>query len=192
MRKISLLLLPGALMMAGCAGGPGPASTAASLQQDSTPAGKLASSLVAADAAAADRDPRALAQALARIDGHGAKPLDVASSKLLAQWHRMVDPANPPMRGPALGPGFRSGALPAGKRTAIEQTFLSGRKATIAVSVAGRAGVRLEVRGGRDQSICSEEGARNRCQWIPTFTERHRIELSNPGESTVRYYLVIE
>lgn len=178
---------------AGCATAQSPpAQGAAATDQAATSAGQLASTLAAAETANAEGDARKLARLLARIDALGAQPLDDASSQLVGAWRNTAPGTRAPMRGPALGPGFRSGMLAPGKRAALEQTFLSGRKATIAVAASGGEGVALDVTGRADKTVCSKRGTRTECRWIPTFTERHRIIVSNPNGKPVRYYLVIE
>ena len=65
------------------------------------------------------------------------KPLDEASPEL-ARW-RAAAAQEPPLRGPALGPGYRSGQLPAGRSEQLEQVFLSGKRASVALSAPSGA-----------------------------------------------------
>ena len=95
------------------------------------------------------------------------------------------------MRGRTLGPGFKSGTIRAGGKAVIEQTFLAGKKASIALSAPSGAPLELGVRDGEPRMLCEKRGVKAACSWVPVFTARYRIELGNPGKRSAEYYLVI-
>jgi hypothetical protein len=95
------------------------------------------------------------------------------------------------MRGRSLGPGYRSGQLRAGRSEQLEQVFLSGTRASVALSAPSGARLRLEVQDRSDDAVCGKEGNPNHCQWVPLFTGRYRIRIVNPGATAVRYFLVV-
>lgn len=147
-----------------------------------------------AEAENADRrgDVETLTRSVVMIRNLDAQPLDEAGKAQLAFWEAKLPEGLPPLRGRTLGAGYRSGVLAAGVDTKIEQTFLSGQKAAIAVSAVDGSKIGLHITNGEAQSVCNELAARPSCKWIPIFTQRHVIILSNPGRKKVKFYLVIE
>ncbi|KPF63149.1 hypothetical protein IP79_11080 [Porphyrobacter sp. AAP60] len=160
-----------------------PAGAAASVQ--------LAEALAQADIAAETRNAAGLAQSLATIAALGARPLDASSAAQLAQWQSQ-SPVPPPMRGRTLGPGYRQGVLAAGEGLSLEQSFLSGQKASIALTAPAGSALLLQVTDSSAKPVCTDRAATVSCQWIPIFTQRHTIRLTNPGQQSARFYLVIE
>lgn len=188
-RRIAILGLTAAV--AACATtqtGTDPQFLQARLEQ----ADSLAEYLAVADDAATIGDQQRLALALQRIDARRARPLNDAGEKALEDWRTVAGVQGPPMRGRTLGPGFSSGTLGPGQKTMIEQTFLSGQRASIDVSSVGQAQLTLAVKRRDNSTVCTEHARRNQCNWVPMYTERHSIELRNPGKSKVRYYIVID
>lgn len=152
----------------------------------------LADALAKADLAASTNDTKALARALATIGALGARPLDQTAQAELAQWQSQSPVTVPPLRGRTLGPGFRKGTLTAGADLRIEQTFLSGQKASVALSTPDRARLRLEVIDNAAETICRNVAMAPACEWIPIYTQRHVIQLTNVDRQDTRFYLVIE
>jgi hypothetical protein len=185
--RLALLAAP-ALALAGCVSTSVTRSAqGATLGSD---AERLAVALADADQAFARGHTDRLTAALRSIDALGAKPLEGPAPEL-AQWRAAVDQP-PPMRGRPLGPGYRSGQVSAGGSEQIEQVFLSGKRASVALSMPGRGQLTLEVQDGRETAVCAREGNPSHCQWVPVFTDRYRIRIANPGKAAVRYFLVVE
>lgn len=180
-------------MLASC----GPAATREGLAQpkslsSASSAMRLADALAQADVAGRTGDDATLALPLATIAALGARPLDDAARSALALWQERVPDHGPPMRGRTLGPGYRHGMLNAGGDILIEQTFLSGQKASIALSSPDAAQLRLQVIDGASQPICQHTAVRPSCEWVPMFTQRHQIHVINPGRRKARFYLVVD
>lgn len=152
----------------------------------------LADALARADLAASQGKDSELARPLALIASLAAHPLDAAGEAELAAWQRRSPDQTPPLRGRTLGPGYRHGVLDAGGDLRIEQTFLSGQKASIALSSPTGARLRLEVIDGGAQAVCQHVAERPSCEWVPLYTQRHVIHLINPGKQKARFYLVID
>lgn len=152
----------------------------------------LAAALADADVAAGRGNDGGLAQSLTIIAALDAQPLDPAAKAQLAQWQIQSPNIAPPLRGRTLGPGFRKGTLNAGGDLRIEQTFLSGQKASIALSTPGGSKLRLQVSDGAAKPVCQDVAITPACEWVPIFTQRHVIHLTNLGEQETRFYLVIE
>jgi len=177
--------------LAGCAATTDEAHgvTPIAIAADLSDSERLAIALVDADAAFSSGDNAGLADALRRYDALGGRPLEGDGSEL-ALWRQSIS-QTPPMRGRSLGPGYRSGQLPAGRSEQLEQVFLSGTRASVALSAPSGARLRLEVQDRGDEAVCGKEGNPNHCQWVPLFTGRYRIRIVNPGDRAVRYFLVV-
>jgi hypothetical protein len=182
---LALVALAGCVSTTDCCSQP--ASTTAAPASD---AERLAIALADADSAFQRSDKDRLTEALRRIDALGGTPLD-GNSPELAQWRQAAN-QTPPMRGRPLGPGYRSGQVPPGSSEQIEQVFLSGKRASVALSIPGRGHLTLHVQNGRDEPVCGKEGNASHCQWVPIFTDRYRIRIANPGRTAVRYFLVVQ
>ena len=184
-------IAPIVFAVAGCAASAGPEGAAAgAVVAPASDAERLAVALADADMAYAGRDRERLADALRRVDALGGKPMD-GESPDLAQWRQAVA-QNPPMRGRPLGPGFRSGRLSPGSSELLEQVFLSGKRASVALTAPNNARLTLEVQDRREAEVCGREGNPSHCQWVPLFTDRSRIRIANPGPAAVKYFLVVE
>ncbi len=187
-RAAWLPLLAGLLSVAGCATSGEPLAIAA--EGPASDAERLALALAAADEAFARDDKTQLTAALRRIDALDATPLDENATEL-TQWRQAAD-LTPPTRGRPLGPGFRSGEISPGRSEQLEQVFLSGERASIALSSPSKAQLTLEVHNRREEPVCDARRGSNHCQWVPIFTDRYRIRIVNSGQTAVRYFLVIE
>ena len=158
-----------------------------------TRAEKVALALQAAASAEAAGDAAGIARALQVVEASGAKPLPDATEDPVAAWRATAGELAPPMRGRPLGPGYRSGRVAPGGRDTFAQLFLSGTASVIAISAPTGDRVSLRVRDQKDQPVCQREAAQSgACRWVPLFTQRYTIEVTNPGEEDARYFLVIE
>jgi hypothetical protein len=178
--------------LAGCASVPRVAPLSEVSPAEQTPETRLAAALAAADAAAATGDRPALVRALADIEALGGRPEDRDGEAQLVAWQAKSGTPSIPLRGRTLGPGYRSGTITPGSNMVIAQTFLSGQKASIAVSAVDGKPLGLSVLDGEDKPVCREQAQRASCRWVPLFTQRHTIQVRNPGPREVRYYLVID
>jgi len=180
------------LALSACADTAGPpAPPRAALPVGADASMRLADALAQADLAAEAGDGAGLARSLGAIAALGARPLDPSSVAQLAEWQGR-SPAPPPLRGRALGPGYRQGVLAPGDDLSLEQTFLSGQKASIALTAPSGSALLLQVIDGSAKPVCTDRAATASCRWIPIFTQRHTIRLTNPGRRQARFYLVIE
>jgi hypothetical protein len=188
--RIAALAL--SVLIGACASVPAAAPLTEVAPVATTPQERLAEALAAADRAAEAGDRPALARALADVEALGGRPESPAEEVLLAAWHAQSGTAAIPLRGRTLGRGYRSGTITPGSNMVIAQTFLSGQKASIALSAADGKVLGLSVVDGTDRQVCQEEARRASCSWVPLFTQRHTIQLRNPGPREVRYFLVID
>lgn len=190
------LLLPGlaAALLAGCAHAPGPPLTTADYAAD-MPAQGVVDLLAIADRAARDgaRDAPRLAAALAALDGYGARPAETDGDPVPAWRASLPASAVPPMRGRVLGPAYRKGVLEPGATVRLDQLFDGGRQARVAVATPDEGALGIAVLDGSGKPICpSHLGQRGQCKWVPPYSGRHQIVLSNPGSARSTYYLAID
>jgi len=182
-----------AALLSACATASAPPTSGASTDTALSPAARLALDLAAADAAFAAGETKRLAATLPRIEGRNPRPLDTDAPDPVAAWRAALPGAPPPLRGRALGPGYVRGTLAAGAATRMDQLFLSGQAATIAASSTPQQAMRLRIFDAAGALVCDRAPAHARdCRFTPVFTQRYRIELSNGGAKSARYYLVVD
>ncbi|EJU13034.1 hypothetical protein QUC32_10315 [Novosphingobium resinovorum] len=163
--------------------------------QDQTPeiGERVALALSSAQSAQGRADNEELARALGIIERSGARPLDGWQGvDPVPEWRALVPNEKAPLRGSPLGPGYRTGKAQPGTSDSFEQVFLSGRKASIALSTPGDTPVTLQVLDAERRPVCTIADARRACRWIPLFTQRYVIEVRNGGNRAAEYFLVVE
>lgn len=153
---------------------------------------RLLVALNSADSAERTGDEAELLAAVEAIEALGARPGTDADLADLERWRAAVEEQRIPMRGRTLGPAYRSGRLAPGEVMTMEQTFLGGESARVAISSRGEQALGMRVFDGSSKSVCSQVASSASCRWLPLFTQRHRIELENPGRAPVEYYLAFE
>lgn len=163
--------------------------------QDDAPAlgERVALALSSAQTAQTRADSAALAQALGVIERAGARPLDDWKGEdPVPVWRALVHESPSPLRGSPLGPGYRAGKAAPGRSDSFEQVFLSGKKASIALSTPSDTPLSLQVLDADRRPVCSTADARRACRWVPLFTQRYVIEVRNGGNRVAEYFLVVE
>lgn len=196
MRAAAILgLTASTLWLAACSATSAPETiaTAEPLPLATSPALRVAADLAAAQQAETIGDASALAAALSRLRNRGVHALEPEAEASLARWSATsgVDPA--PLRGRALGPGFRRGKVAAGKSGTLEQLFFAGKPAEISLSGENRMRLRLTLRDAKTRVVCNHDPAAGRsCQFTPIFTQRYAIEIANGGQSDATYFLVFD
>jgi hypothetical protein len=171
------------------------ASLALAAQAAPAPAlGEQVAAALSQGARASALDERdGVAKALSVIERSGAHPLpNWNGPDPVPGWRTFVPDETPPMRGSSLGPGYRSGQVLAGRSEKFEQIFLSGQKASIALSTPGSAPLSLRVLDSDANPVCVSRNGRHFCRWVPLFTQRYVIEVRNPGDTVADYFLVVD
>ncbi len=182
-----------ALALAGCAGpeaapqvaAPGPAPGPAHAEQ-------VAEALLLADAAEQRGDAAALTRAALLLERLGPEAQTDDDAETLNRWRASLPADTPPLRGRALGPGYRSAMLMPGAATQLHQTFLGGRRAQIVVRVAQGTAPKLLVRDQSEREVCRADTNPVNCRWMPLYTQRHSIEIVNGGREMSRIYIVFD
>lgn len=131
---------------------------------------------------------RKLAQTLDRLDRTGAHPI-AGSMDAVAAWRatNRLPPADA-WRGRVLGPGYRSGAVAPGADLMLEQLFLGGKPASLALATSNQP-IRMSVTAPDGSSICEGKLA---CNWTPRFTERYRVYIRTLGTKSAGFFLVVD
>jgi hypothetical protein len=168
------------------------AGAAAIAQSDpASRAEMVAAMLVDAERQAATPSRGALATTLARFERLGVHAAPGSGDDAIAEWRTVAgDRQSRPYRGRLLGPAFRRGWIEPGQVMHVEQLFVSGQVATVSVATVPDAPLRLGVSGPGDAAMCRE--ARRNCNWMPLFTQRYTITLTNTGDRRARFYLVVD
>lgn len=152
-----------------------------------------AAALLAASEQATDQKTRA--PLLRRLDGlqvavaQGA----MAEEDTLSQWREQAAATDqrPPFRGRALGPAYRRATIQPGETIRIEQIFYAGERAEIAGQSVGGEPVHLDIRNQRTQQVCTAQlQPAGTCRWLPLFTERFQIDLTNRSKKPASVYIV--
>ena len=189
----NLIFLLAASALAGCSG---PHEPIAQLASDpaltaTDPVISAAALLVGAESAA---DAEARAPMIARLDALGVAALPEVGEDPLADWRReYVAPAGEVFRGRTLGPGYRRAQLAAGQRVVIDQIFYAGERANMAAQTRSGQQVDLHVANAKAQKVCEAQLSPNAsCRWLPIFTERFSITLTNRGTTPASVYLVFD
>lgn len=202
MIRLPLLAL-GAFASVACAAteNPPPPAGTAPVQEQAAPAAPAAptvpgsrAEMVAQLLAGAQADAEAgnatsLTRRLNRLSALGAHPAEEGGDDPVPAWTEAAQHRSVPFRGRALGPAYRRGTLAADGELELTQTFLSGKKAVIAVSSPGGSAPALRVVSASGKTVCERTAP---CRWTPVFTERYAIILQNTSRQARTYYLVVE
>jgi hypothetical protein len=181
------------MLASGCAAPPAvTASAPAPTTAVQDRAERVAEALLMADRAERASDKAGLAMAALRLERLGPKPQTEADAAMMGRWLASLPAGTPPMRGRALGPAYRSGALQPGAVTHLNQTFLGGRSAQIVLRVSRGPTPRLVVRDQSDQQVCEADDDPVKCRWVPLYTQRHSIEIVNAGSGMSEFYIVFD
>ena len=177
-------------MLAACAHAP-PTPAVGTAMSDN-PLADAAALLSASEQAA---DQKARAPYLARLDGLQVAVADGAPAEedTLSQWREQAAETEktPPFRGRALGPAYRRATIQPGETIRIEQIFYAGQRAEIAGQSLGGQPVHLDIRNQRTQAVCSAQlTPAGTCRWLPLFTERFQIDLTNRSKKPASVYIV--
>lgn len=165
---------------------------ASSATMELKPAEQVAEALVAASLAERAADPDGLRSAVLDLQRLRAEPATQPLQARIAAWMDFAAIDDPPMRGRTLGPAMRSGSILPGQSNDLSQTFLSGQKATIVARSSEGNSLQLSVYDNSGGETCTQASARALCAWIPIYTSRYTISVSNPGQTEINYFLVID
>ncbi len=206
MKNRSIVALAGALWFLSACNGratnvaekPSPPQSEPVVAPDATSAvTRTADAIIAGQVAERNADAAGLRAAAGKLDNLGARPDDDQHDDLSESWSRqasVIDPSTPPAvyRGRALGPSYKKGVVSATSRVSINQIFLAGKKASVALVPASSKPVSIEISDGEGRKICSRLTSLKpaNCEWLPLFTERYQIDIRTSESRPVSYYLV--
>lgn len=159
---------------------------------------RTADAIALGEAGERSNDPAALARAAGILDALGAKPTTKSAQEDIARrWIDLAAAQNPgasvPVyRGRALGPAYRNGTVSAGSDVTMEQIFLAGKKASVALVPVSKNILSISVENGAGERLCYRTVSvkPDSCEWLPLFTDRFLIRVKTRVRTPVRYYLV--
>ncbi|MEZ5710201.1 MAG: hypothetical protein R3E02_12525 [Blastomonas sp.] len=154
---------------------------------------------IALDAEPGPQSALELAGAARKLERLSARPLDEDGQDLVAGLRNEAMTRDPalklaPLRGRAIGPGYRQTGLAAGDSDRLEQIFLAGERAKLALSPMGNARLRLKVTDADGKTVCRLTISEKRagCAWTPLFTTRHTITVENISANRAKFFLVVD
>lgn len=154
--------------------------------------------LAVGSAAIGAGDRTRLHRAAIELSASGATPLprgeDVAA-RWLAKAGRLAKSgrgAPAPFRDRALGPGYLSIRLKRDGVWRLDQTFLAGRRARVAVVNAASGSFALQIIDDDRQTVCRASSLHRQCDWVPAYTARFTIEMRNPGPQPGQYFVIMQ
>jgi hypothetical protein len=139
----------------------------------------------------------ALLEAGRYLQATGARPAEPSLPDLGRVWWNegiaRGAEAPPPVRGRPLGPAYRRARIGPGGEATLEQLFLAGQRAEIALMPSRPSPLVLEVSDSDGRTICRRraEDPPAQCSWLPVFTTRHSIVIKNEGRASADYFLVV-
>jgi hypothetical protein len=192
-----------ALLLAACAhsGGSGAAPEKAAVPEASgSLVVRVAAALALGERAEAGSGRAAqLAEASRLLAVAGARPAEAGGADLALHWADVAAERGTKAvlvwRDRALGPAYRRGRVAPHASVSLDQLFLAGRKAEIALMPVGRQGrLVLDVTDDKGGLICRQKASDPpaKCAWLPVYTTRHAIRVSNEGAVPAEYYLVVK
>lgn len=144
--------------------------------------------VVAAVSAGDNPQPAIRRRAGESLAAAGARPV-AGTPDLAAAWGAAGAPV---FRDRALGPAYRIVAVAPGGSARFDQVFLAGQRARIAVVAHGTAPARVAVTDDDGLPQCGAGDPVGRCDWVPLWTTRFRIELHNTGIRSASYTIVVQ
>jgi hypothetical protein len=191
-----------ALLLGACAHPSGAGSAtekAAAPAASSTLVERVAAALAQGERAEAATGAAQLAEASRLLAIAGARPAEAGEPDLALHWAdlaaRRGTKANLVWRDRALGPAYRRGRVAPHASVSLDQLFLAGRKAEIALMPVGARGrLVLDVTDDKGGLICRQKASDPpaKCAWLPVYTTRHAIRVRNEGAVPADYYLVMK
>ncbi|QJB70468.1 hypothetical protein [Parasphingorhabdus halotolerans] len=158
---------------------------------------RTANAIALGEAGARSKDVATLVQAASMLDALGAKPTGKSEEDIARKWIDLAasqDPEAklPVYRGRALGPAYRKGTVTAGSDVTMEQIFLAGKKASVALVPVSKNIVSISIENGDGKRLCHRTVSTkpDSCEWLPLFTDRFLIRVKTKAREPVRYYLV--
>ena len=148
--------------------------------------------------AQASGDGEELYNAAMALQSVGAHP-ETGTDDLARQWMKQAADLGVRMpviyasRGRTLGPGYRQGRVGANGQFRTHQAFNAGQRAEIVLVPMDDAPLSLDVVDDEGSQICSvAPSTRNLgCRWVPSFTGRSDIEVTNENDHPVNFYIVL-
>jgi len=134
-----------------------------------------------------------LREAVSMLAAAGAVPAD-GQEDLSRRWDTAAGQSTavlPAYRDRVLGPAYRTLNIPVGGAATFQQTFLAGQRARVAVVGLNHSDFMLSVTDDGDAGVC-ERTSRTACDWIPLWTSRFKLRVTNSGRVPGIYYLLVQ
>lgn len=154
----------------------------------------------AGEAALADQDASKLFDVSQKLQLLGASPIG-GTEDLAKGWVLMAHDLTPesdrqsiPFRGRIKGPAYRRHALAPGEQDIIEDIFYAAEPAEMTLKSMNNSTLEWEIAqdGTDDAPVCDGAvGDRAKsCRFLPLWTSKYRIRISNVSDQTATYLFV--
>lgn len=154
----------------------------------------------AGEAALADQDASTLFDVSQKLQLLGASPIG-GTEDLAKGWVLMAHDLTPeddrqsiPFRGRIKGPAYRRHALAPGEQDIIEDIFYAAEPAEMTLKSMNNSTLEWEiVQDGADEGPVCDGSVGDRatsCRFLPLWTSKYRIRISNVSDQTATYLFV--
>lgn len=155
--------------------------------------------------ARAEMNGNGLNDAAGKLRQIGAVPLNEDTSDLAKEWSDTAKTLptetndTPPYRGRVKGPAYRKEILAGGAELVLEEIYYASEKAELTLKTLSGEGldvaVQIQPQAGEahtDAPVCRAKAnaAPASCEWLPLWTAKYNITITNHGENPVPYVLV--
>lgn len=159
---------------------------------------RTADAIAQGEAALQSNQTDSLMRAAQILTAVGARPADESAENLADTWAQIASRQDPLLvvpiyRGRLLGPAYKSGTISGNGSIVIEQLFLAGKKATVALVPAASSNLTIHVKNGSGEPVCVKPEIKGKasCQWLPIFTDRFEIRVQNGSQTNAKYHLIL-
>lgn len=160
---------------------------------------RVVEALLKGSEAQAARDAKSLDRSQRLLVSAGARP-EEGTPDLAAAWQADAEriagkpfPEPPPVRGRVLGSAYRTATLAAGATLTLEQIFMAGQKAKVSLVPGAKSQLGFAISEGSADPVCAKDvaGAPASCSWLPIWTTRYKIAISNKSKRPAPVYVVV-
>ncbi len=160
------------------------------------------------DQAKIEKNATAMAEAALALSRIGAKPLGENTPDLAQEWKAAATALQPGLqevayRGRVKGPAYRKKILAAGATEILQEIYYASEKAELSLQTLSGKTISdqslelsiVEQAGnvmGKAEAVCTLKlnAEPASCQWLPLWTAKYNITITNHGKSPVPYLLV--
>lgn len=145
-------------------------------------------------------DAKGMSEAAHLLTQLGAQPLNNDTPDFAEDWRYTANKlrgtdADPAYRGRVRGSAYREKILAPGAMENLEEIYYASEKAELTLKTLSGGALALQVAEQSDetpQAVCAldAQDTAASCQWLPLWTAKYNITITNHGTEPVSYLLV--